>query len=70
MTASQTWEPWGPGPDSPVTGTGSISVFTKPVAPAGDYVWSGETSADMAAAAERQPDLILPSVKELHDALR
>ena len=29
------------------TGTGSISVFTKPVAPAGDYVWSGETSADM-----------------------
>ena len=39
---------------------GSVSVL----------VLSGETSAEMAAAAERQPDLILPSVKELHDALR
>ena len=33
------------------TGTGSISVFTKPVAPAGDYVWSGETGADMMVGA-------------------
>ena len=39
---------------------GSVSVL----------VLSGETSAEMAAAAERQPDLILPSVKELHDALK
>ena len=39
---------------------GSVSVL----------VLSGETSPEMAAAAERQPDYILPSVKELHEALR
>ena len=33
-------------------------------------VLSGETSAEMAAAAERQPDYILPSVKELHEIIR
>ena len=33
-------------------------------------VLSGETTPEMAAAAERQPDYILPSVKELHDALK
>ncbi len=38
---------------------GSVSVL----------VLSGETSPEMAAAAERQPDYILPSVKELLDAL-
>ena len=39
---------------------GSVSVL----------VLSGETSAAMAAAAERQPDYILPSVKELHELLK
>ena len=39
---------------------GSVSVL----------VLSGETDAAMAAAAERRPDLILPSVKELHELLR
>ena len=38
---------------------GSVSVL----------VLSGETTPEMAAAAERQPDYILPSVKELLDAL-
>ncbi len=38
---------------------GSVSVL----------VLSGETSPEMAAAAERQPDYILPSVKELAEAL-
>ena len=33
-------------------------------------VLSGETSPEMAAAAERQPDYILPSVKELHGIIR
>ena len=33
-------------------------------------VLSGETTPEMAAAAERQPDYTLPSVKELHEALR
>ena len=33
-------------------------------------VLSGETSPEMAAAAERQPDYILPSVKELHEIIR
>ena len=33
-------------------------------------VLSGETSPEMAAAAERQPDYILPSVKELHKLIR
>ena len=33
-------------------------------------VLSGETSQAMAAAAERQPDYILPSVKELHEIIR
>ena len=32
-------------------------------------VLSGETTAEMAAAAERLPDLILPSVRELHELL-
>ena len=32
-------------------------------------VLSGETSAEMASAAERQPDYILPSVRELLDVL-
>ena len=32
-------------------------------------VLSGETTPEMAAAAERQPDYTLPSVKELHEAL-
>ncbi|MCR5664907.1 MAG: HAD-IIA family hydrolase [Oscillospiraceae bacterium] len=39
---------------------GSVSVL----------VLSGETTPEMAAAAERQPDYILPSVKELHELLR
>ena len=39
---------------------GSVSVL----------VLSGETSPEMAAAAERQPDYTLPSVKELHDILK
>ena len=39
---------------------GSVSVL----------VLSGETSTAMAAAAERQPDYTLPSVKELHEVLR
>ncbi len=39
---------------------GSVSVL----------VLSGETSPEMAAAAERQPDYTLPSVKELHGLLR
>ena len=39
---------------------GSVSVL----------VLSGETSPEMAAAAERQPDYILPSVKELHEVLK
>ena len=38
---------------------GSVSVL----------VLSGETTPEMAAAAERQPDYILPSVRELHEAL-
>ncbi len=38
---------------------GSVSVL----------VLSGETSSEMAAAAERQPDYILPSVKELAEVL-
>ncbi len=38
---------------------GSVSVL----------VLSGETTPEMAAAAERQPDYILPSVKELLEAL-
>ena len=38
---------------------GSVSVL----------VLSGETTPEMASAAERQPDYILPSVKELLDAL-
>ena len=33
-------------------------------------VLSGETSPAMAAAAERQPDYILPSVRELHEIIR
>ena len=33
-------------------------------------VLSGETTPQMAAAAERKPDYILPSVKELHEILR
>ena len=33
-------------------------------------VLSGETSPEMAAAAERQPDYILPSVRELHEIIR
>ena len=32
-------------------------------------VLSGETSAEMASKAERQPDYTLPSVKELLDIL-
>ncbi len=39
---------------------GSVSVL----------VLSGETSPQMAAEALRKPDYILPSVKELHEALR
>ena len=39
---------------------GSVSVL----------VLSGETSPEMAAAAERQPDYTLPSVKELHELLK
>lgn len=39
---------------------GSVSVL----------VLSGETDAKAAAAAERQPDYILPSVRELHELLR
>ena len=39
---------------------GSVSVL----------VLSGETDQAMVDAAERKPDLILPSVKELHDLLR
>ena len=39
---------------------GSVSVL----------VLSGETDAQAAAAAERQPDYILPSVRELHELLR
>ena len=39
---------------------GSVSVL----------VLSGETTPEMAAAAERRPDYILPSVKELHEALK
>ena len=39
---------------------GSVSVL----------VLSGETSTAMAAAAERQPDYTLPSVKDLHEVLR
>ena len=39
---------------------GSVSVL----------VLSGETDQAMVDAAERQPDLILPSVKELHELLR
>ena len=39
---------------------GSVSVL----------VLSGETDRAMVDAAERQPDLILPSVKELHQLLR
>ena len=38
---------------------GSVSVL----------VLSGETTPEMAAEAERQPDYTLPSVKELLDAL-
>ena len=33
-------------------------------------VLSGETDETMLAAAERKPDYVLPSVKELHEALR
>jgi 4-nitrophenyl phosphatase len=33
-------------------------------------VLSGETSPEMAAAAERQPDYTLPSVKELHELIK
>ena len=39
---------------------GSVSVL----------VLSGETTPEMLAAAERQPDYVLPSVKELHEALK
>ena len=39
---------------------GSVSVL----------VLSGETSQEMVDAAERQPDYILPSVKELHEVLK
>ena len=39
---------------------GSVSVL----------VLSGETSQEMVDAAERQPDYILPSVKELHEVLQ
>ena len=33
-------------------------------------VLSGETDQAMVDAAERKPDLVLPSVKELHELLR
>ena len=33
-------------------------------------VMSGETDEEILAAAERKPDYVLPSVKELHQALK